>query len=75
MYNFTTDDLVLYLHNQLPAQLAVALQLRLITDWALREKLSVLKQSDVLFQDLRLKKPRAKAVQAIMQYVMQKEKV
>ena len=45
MKNFTPEDLLLYLYKETSAQQTAEIEEALIKDWALREKLSVLKAS------------------------------
>jgi hypothetical protein len=75
MYNFTTDELVLHLHQQLPAHLAAALQAALLTDWALRQKFQLLQEAQQSLQALRPLKPRRKAVLSILKHLEKKEMV
>lgn len=45
-----------------------ALQQELDNNWALREKLQVLKESEKRLQKLQLQSPRRQTIDAIMQY-------
>ena len=45
MNNFTPEDLLLYLYNEMEQGQRLALEKALEKDWTLREKLSVLKAS------------------------------
>jgi len=45
MTNFTPEDLLLYLYKETSPQQTAAIEQALKQDWALREKLSVLKTS------------------------------
>jgi len=45
MENFTPEDLLLYLYKETPPQQSAAIESALQKDWALREKLAVLKTS------------------------------
>ena len=45
MTNFTPEDLLLYLYKETPATQTKAIEAALENDWALNEKLAVLKDS------------------------------
>ena len=68
MPNFTTDDLLLYLYNELAPVEIEALKQALQSDWALREKLQVLRLSMQRLQSSNLKQPRTKTVDAVLAY-------
>ncbi len=45
MPNFTTDDLLLYLYGELDTKQVILIENALQTDWALQQKLQVLKEN------------------------------
>lgn len=67
MNNFTPEDMIRFLYNEMNAEEKSALQLALEADWTLREKFEVLKQA-VLSLDTIQYSPRPEAICAIMQY-------
>jgi len=68
MPNFTTEDLLLYMYNEMSNLEKAALEQELQNNWALREKLQVLKESENSLRKFKLQGPRNKTVDAIMQY-------
>ncbi len=70
MTNFTPEDLLLYLYKDASTTLTAAIDEALKTDWTLREKLTVLKDSmDSL--DKSTVSPRTKAVLNVLKYASQ----
>jgi len=67
MSNFTPEDMLRYLYNETTAEEAAALKLELETDWSLREKFEVLKNSVQSLGKFCFE-PRQEAVMAILQY-------
>ena len=67
MNNFTPEDMIRFLYNEMNAEEKTALQRALEADWALREKFEVLKEAMKSLDTLRFS-PRPQAVTAIMQY-------
>ena len=68
MPNFTTEDLILFMYNEMSDNDKAALQQELDNNWALREKLQVLKESEQRLQKLKLQSPRRQTISAIMEY-------
>ena len=68
MPNFTTEDLLLFIYNEMSNTEKSALEQELETNWALREKLQVLKESEQRLQKLKLQAPRFQTIDAIMEY-------
>jgi hypothetical protein len=67
MANFTPEDLLLYLYKETPEKKTIAIEKALKQDWALREKLTVLKTSlDRL--DTAKKTPRTRVIINILNY-------
>jgi hypothetical protein len=67
MNNFTPEDLLLYLYNEGSEEQTVAIKNALESDWTLREKLAVLKDS-MKRLDTSLEAPRANVVSDILNY-------
>ena len=67
MNNFTPEDMIRFLYNEMTADEKSALQLALDADWTLREKFEVLKRA-VLSLDTLKYSPRSESIDAIMQY-------
>lgn len=74
MNNYSPEDLILYLYNELPAPERLALEEALQKDWTLREKLSVLKSAHERLEKLK-ETPRTETVLNILRYAAQTEKV
>jgi hypothetical protein len=68
MPNFTTEDLLLFMYNEMSDFEKTAMEQELQNNWALREKLLVLKESWQSLQKLKLQGPRKQTVEAIMAY-------
>lgn len=67
MLEYTTEDLLLYLYGEAPAEQARAISEALKQDWELRERVDVLRHSmDIL--DSMIESPRPQSVQAILAY-------
>ncbi len=73
MPEFTTEDMLLYLYNELTDKQKIALEQAMKKDWALREKFQVLKEALQKLNNASLLTPRKQTVQAIMAYA-RKEK-
>ncbi len=68
MPNFTTEDLLLFMYNEMSDQEKAALEQELQNNWALREKLQVLKESEKSLEKVKMQAPRTKTIDAIMDY-------
>lgn len=68
MRNFTTDDLLLFLYNEMENSDAVLLQQQLTYDWAANEKMQVFKEMTERLSAMPLAEPRSKSVDAILRY-------
>lgn len=75
MPNYTTEDLLLFMYNEMSDNKKQAMQQELDNNWALREKLQVLKESKQRLQTLTLQSPRRQTVQAIMAYASHSSEV
>lgn len=67
MNNFTPEDMIRYLYNEMTTEEAQTLSQALEADWSLREKFEVLKQAMSSLDSLHYS-PRPQAINAIMQY-------
>jgi hypothetical protein len=75
MPDFTTEDMLLYLYNELTDKQKIAMEQAMKKDWALREKFQVLKEALQKLNNASLLTPRKQTVQAIMAYAKAKNKV
>lgn len=67
MTNFTPEDLLLYLYKETSPQRSAAIETALKMDWALREKLSVLKTSMQRLDKI-VETPRTEVVLNVLNY-------
>ncbi len=67
MNNFTPEDMIRFLYNEMNAEEKTAMMRALEGDWALREKFEVLKEAVKSLDTLKLS-PRPQAIFSIMQY-------
>ena len=70
MANFTPEDLLLYLYNEMEPATKLELEKALETDWTLREKLGVLKTSMQRLDRL-VQSPRTEVVLSILRHASQ----
>ena len=70
MANFTPEDLLLYLYNEMEPATKLELEKALETDWTLREKLGVLKTSMQRLDRL-VQSPRTEVVLSILRHTSQ----
>jgi hypothetical protein len=68
MPNFTTEDLLLYLYDEMKQHKKAAFENELLGNWALREKLQVLKEAKKRLEKLNLQSPRELSLRAIIEY-------
>ena len=68
MPNFTTDDLLRYLYNELAPLEKEALKHALQSDWALREKLQVLTECKRRIDQMTICSPRKETMARVLQY-------
>ena len=68
MPKFTTEDLLLFLYDEMKADQKKELEVALQTDWALAQKYQVLKESHNTLSSIKPASPRTKTITAIMQY-------
>ena len=74
MYNYTPEDLLQYLYNEMDSSTRIAIEEALQSDWTLREKLSVLKTSQERLNTL-MQQPRTEAVLNILKYAACTQKI
>jgi len=67
MTSFTPEDLLLYLYNETGTKKTLAIEEALQKDWALREKLSVLKTSIQRLDKIK-QSPRTEVVLNVLRY-------
>jgi len=67
MTNFTPEDLLLYLYNEVSATQAIAIEDALQKDWTLREKFNVLKASMHRLDKI-TESPRTEVVLNVLNY-------
>jgi len=70
---FTPEDLVMYLYQETSPEKTAAIELALQDDWALREKLQLLRESVKDVQQLPLSSPRTEVILRVMNYAKQTE--
>ncbi|MBO9658025.1 MAG: hypothetical protein J7527_04300 [Chitinophagaceae bacterium] len=67
MNNYTPEDLLLYLYNEASEEQTVAIKNALESDWTLREKLAVLKDSMKRLDPI-MEAPRSNVVLNILKH-------
>lgn len=68
MPKFTTEDLLLFLYDEMSVEQKREMEAALLNDWALAQKLQVLQEAYRKVNKIKLASPRAKTISAIMQY-------
>ncbi len=68
MPTYTTEDLLLYLYNDMNELQKAAIENELQNDWALHEKFQVIKEAKNRLEKLKMHAPRRQTIEAIMQY-------
>jgi hypothetical protein len=68
MPKFTTEDLLLFLYDEMSAEQKKEMEATLQNDWALAQKYQVLKEAHDRLKSVKLASPRSKTIAAIMQY-------
>jgi hypothetical protein len=67
MYNYTPEDLLQYLYNEVDSATRLAMDEALQNNWTLREKLGVLKASHQRLNTL-IEQPRTESVLNVLKY-------
>lgn len=75
MPDFTPEDLILYLYGETDDVMTARIKADLDNNWALREKLSVLKLSMDRLDNATIESPSPASLEAIMAYAREKSKV
>jgi hypothetical protein len=75
MQNFTNEDLLLYIYNELKGNRKADLEKELESNWSLREKLQVFTEAKDRLLQMRLSAPRKQTVNAILQYAQEASEV
>ena len=75
MPDFTPEDLILYLYGETDDVITARIKADLDNNWALREKLSVLKLSMDRLDNATTESPSPASLEAIMAYAREKSKV
>ncbi len=75
MPNFTPENLLLYMYNEMNEEERSEMERELQKNWSLNEKLLVLKEAEDRLNKMSLKSPRQKTVDAILQYVQKPSEV
>lgn len=68
MPKFTTEDLLLFLYDEMSAGQKKEFEAALHSDWALAQKYQVLKEARSKLNNIKLASPRNKTIASIMQY-------
>lgn len=68
MPTFTTEDLLVYMYNEMSADKAADLEQALKTDWALQQKYSVLAEAQSMLNHTKLSSPRSNTIDSILRY-------
>ncbi|GAA4740046.1 hypothetical protein [Flavisolibacter ginsenosidimutans] len=70
MHNYTPEELLLYLYKESSAAQSLALEEELKSNWALREKLAVMKTAMERLNNIAVS-PRTEAVLNVMRYAQE----
>jgi hypothetical protein len=74
MYNYTPEEILLYLYKEASPELTTAIEEELKRNWALREKLAVMKTAMERLNNITVS-PRTEVVLNVLRYASEKEKV
>jgi hypothetical protein len=74
MHNYTPEDLIRYLYNEMSTEEAVAIENELPNNWPLREKLAVLKAAHQRLDGI-IESPRTEVVLNVLKHAGQTEKL
>ena len=72
MPNFTPEDLLLYIAEEIDAAKKSLITEELSVNWSLREKFTVLKEAFNRLNSIQLSSPRKQTIQNILRYAMRK---
>lgn len=68
MPNFTTEDLLVYLYEEMEPDKACELETALQSDWALQQKFYVMREAQHQLNKIRLASPRSVTITGILNY-------
>ncbi|HEX6333798.1 MAG TPA: hypothetical protein VFZ78_06205 [Flavisolibacter sp.] len=74
MYNYTPEDLILYLYKETSPEATAAIEAALEHDWTLREKLTVLKTSMKRLDSITVS-PRTEVILNVLRHAYGQEEV
>ena len=74
MYNFTPEEILLYLYKESSTELTTAIEEEIKKNWALREKLAVMKTAMERLNNITVS-PRMEVVLNVLRHSSQNEKV
>jgi len=74
MYNYAPEEILLYLYKESSPELTTAIEEELKKNWALREKLTVMKTAMERLNNITIA-PRTEVVLNILRYASEKEKI
>lgn len=74
MYNYTPEELLLYLYKETSAEQNIPIEEELRNNWALREKLAVIKTAMERLNNITIS-PRTEVVLNVLRHAAQTEKV
>lgn len=72
--NYSPEDLICYIYGETTPEMTKEIEMALVNDWTLREKLSVIKTSHERLNTIK-EAPRTEVVLNILRYAAQKEAV
>ncbi len=75
MQNFTNEELISYIYNEINANRKAELEKELQTNWALKEKLRVFTEAKNRISKMRLFAPTKKTVDLVLQYANKSSEV
>jgi hypothetical protein len=75
MPNFTPEELIQYLYGEVSQEQVIEIEKALQNDWSLKQKLTVLKESQQQLDTVKLQQPRKQAISAILDYAKQTAEV
>lgn len=68
MVNFTNDDVIAYIYNELPIDSFYAFEKALETNWALQEKVAIIRAVKMRLNELPVQSPSQSCIDRIMAY-------
>jgi hypothetical protein len=74
MYNYSPEDLILFLYKETDPQTTAAIEEALQKDWSLREKLAVVKTSMERLDSITVS-PRTEVILNVLKYAGKSEKI